>query len=304
MKGSFISYFKNAPEVSSGKRLLLIFLGVLLFISLVAFGPIMALQYTVFNPDCVASYVNDIDVSALAHDWLKANMAPKNPVLAKGVELLIINFEPQIKEQMRSCVRNTDAFILDRLKKGKLLETVIAQRPLVDDLAANIQAVMNLPVLSPAFEALGMNADSLQKYIDVKQINGYFDMLEQLAALKDIVATADTIYVPLIIFTLALIIAVKLIARKPRFIAGELGLIFAICGALQLFITLPVNSIGRSAISQFNLPALIQNWLLRMVGDYSNIVMIYGGVLLVCGIVLIVVYYVLKPRRLESIKTA
>jgi hypothetical protein len=298
-----MGYFTNAPEVSSGKRLLLIFLGVLLFLSLVAFGPILALQLTVFNPDCIASYVDDVDVSAVAHDWLKANMAPKNPVLAKGVELLIINFEPQIKEQMRSCVRNTDAFILDRLKKGKLLETVIAQRPLINNLSSNIQAVMNLPVLSPVFEALGMNAESLQKYIDVKQINGYFDMLEQVAALKDIVATADTIYVPLIIFTLALIIAIKLIARKPRFIAGELGLIFAICGALQFFSVLPVYGIGSSAISQFNLPSLIQNWLLRMVGDYTNIVMIYGGVLLFCGIALIVVYYIFKSRA-AGIKAA
>jgi len=293
-------YFTNAPEVSSGKRLLLIFLGILLFISLVLFGPILALQQTVFNPDCIASYVNDIDVSSLAHDWLNVNVAPKNPVLAKTAELVIINFEPQIKEQLRSCVRNTDALILDRLKKGKLLETVIAERPLVDNLASNIQAVMALPVLSPVFEALGMNADSLQKYIDINQINGYFDMLEQLAALKNLVVTADIIYVPLIIFILALIVAIKLIARKPRFISGELGLIFAISGALQFLIFLPFNSLGRSAILQFNLPSLIQGWLLRMVGDFSNIMMIYGGVLLVCGIALIVLYYVWKSRSLRG----
>jgi hypothetical protein len=300
MKGGFLSYFTNAPEVSFGKRLLLVFLGILLFLSLISFGPIMALQLTVFNPDCIASYVNDIDVSALAHDWLNANTAPKNPVLAKTVELVIINFEPQIKDQVRSCVRNTDAFILDRLKKGKLLETVAAQRPVVDNMAAHIQAVIDLPGLSQAFGALGMSPDSIQKYIDVDQINGYFDMLEQLAALKTVVATADIIYIPLIIFILALIVAIKLIARRPRFISGELGLIFAICGVLQFAFILPAGSLLRSAISQFNLPALIHDWLLRMVGDFTNIVMIYGGVLLLCGIALIVVYYVLKSRRLRS----
>ena len=290
-------YFKNAPEVSSGKRVLLIFLGILLFIALSLFGPIMALQLTVFNPDCIASYVNDIDVATLAHDWLNTNIAPKNPVLSKTAELVIINFEPQIKDAMRSCVRNTNAFILDRLKKGKLLETVIAERPLVDNLATNIQAVMNLPVVSPIFEALGMNADSLQKYIDVNQINGYFDMLEQLASLKTIVVTADTIYVPLIIFMLALIVAIKLIARKPGFIAGELGLIFAICGALQFVFILPAAGLGRSAIAQFNLPALLHDWLLRMVGDFTNIVMIYGGILLVVGVALVVAPYILKRGK-------
>ena len=300
MTGSFIGYFKNAPEISSGKRLLLIFLGILLFISLFSFGPILALQQTVFNPDCIASYADDIDVPALAHDWLNQNLAPKKPVLAEAAELVIINFEPQIKEQVRACVRNTYAFLLDRLEKGKLLETVTAQRPLVDDMASRIQTILDLPGLSPAFAALGISPDSIQKYIDVDQINGYFDMLEQLAALKNIVATADIIYIPLIIFILALIIAIKLIARKPGFISGELGLIFAICGILQFVSVLPVNGLGKSAILQFNLPPLIQSWLLRMVGDYANVLMIYGGVLLLCSIALIIVYYAVKSRRLWS----
>ena len=300
MKGSFIGYFTNAPEISPGKRLLLIFLGILLFISLVVFGPILALQQTVFNPDCIASYVNDIDVPALTHDWLQQNMAPKNPVLAKTAELMIINFEPQIKEQIWSCVHNTYAFLLDRLEKGKLLETVAEQRPLVDNLASHIQAVIDVPGLGPVFGALGVTADSIQKYIDVDQINGYFDMLEQVAALKNMVVIADTIYIPLIIFALALIIAIKLIARKPTFISGELGLIFAICGALQFLIFLPLNSLGRSAIFQFTLPAIIQNWMLRLEADFTNILMIYGGVLLFCGIALMVLYYVWKSRCLRA----
>jgi hypothetical protein len=290
-------YFKNAPEVSSGKRVLLIFLGILLFIALSLFGPIMALQLTVFNPDCIASYVNDIDVSNLAHDWLNTNIAPKNPILSKTAELVIINFEPQIKDAMRSCVRNTDAFILDQLKKGKLLETVAAQRPLVDNLAVHVQAIIDLPGLGPVFTALGVSSESVAKSIDVKQINGYFNMLEQLAAAKTAVAFVMVSFIPLIILSLALIIAIKLIARRPQFISGELGLVLAICGALQFLMILPVSSAGKQAILQFNLPSLIQGWLLRMAGDFSNIVMIYGGVLLLCGIALIVLYYVLKRHR-------
>ena len=303
MKGSFTGYFINAPAVSSGKRLLLIFLGILLFISLFSFGPILALQQTVFNPDCIASYVDDIDVPALAHDWLKTNVAPGNPVSAKAMGLLIINLEPQIKDQLRSYVRNTYAFLLDRLEKGKLLETATAQRPLFDDMASQFQAIIDLPGLSPALAALGISTDSIKKYTDVDQINGYFDMLEQVAALKDIAVTADTIYIPMIIFILALIVAIKLIARKPGFISGELGLILAICGALQYFIALIVSSLGRPAISQFNLPPIIQTWLLRMVGDYNNVLIIYGGVILLCGIALIVVYYAVKSGRLWSTKS-
>ena len=297
MKGRFISYFTEAPDVSAGKKVLLVVLGILLFLSLIAFGPILALHQTVFNPDCMASYVDDIDVPALTNDWLNRDLAPKNPVLAKSLELVIINFEPQIKELMRSSIHNTYAFILDRLQKGKLLDTVAAERPLVDNLGSKIQAVLNLPGLSPLLQALGINADSIQKSIDVKQINGFFDMLEQLATLQDSVVFIMISFIPLIVLILALIIAIKLIARRPRFIAGELGLIFSICGALQFIFILPAGGLARSAVSQFNLPALIHDWLLRMAGDFTNIVMIYGGILLLLGIALIVVYYVLKRKE-------
>jgi len=300
MKGGFLSYFTDAPEVSSGKKGLLVVLGIVLLLSLILFGPILALQQTAFNPDCIASYADDIDITAVAHDWLNANMAPENPVLAKSAELIIINFEPQIQEQLRSSVRNSYAFILDRLENGKLLETVAAQRPVVDNLATEIQAILNIPGLSPVFEALGVTADSLLKYVDVKQINGYFDMLEKLAALKDGIAFMDAIFIPLIILCLALIIVIKLIARRPEFICGELGLVFAICGALQFVFILPVGSSLKSAISQFNIPALIHDWLLRMLGDFTNIMMIYGGILLLAGIALIVTHYVLKRGKRVS----
>lgn len=301
MKTGLIGYFSNAPDVSSGKKILLIVLGILLFISLVLFGPVMALQQTVFNPDRVASYVNDLDVPALANGWLKENVAPKNPVLAKSAELAIINFEPQIKDVMRTCVRNLYTYILDSLKKGKLLDTVAAQKPLVDNLAAHIQAFMDLPIVSPLFQMLDVNAESITKNIDTGQINGFFDMLAQLAALKSFVVILMAIFVPLLLLMIVLLIAIVLIARKPRFMSGELGLISAISGALQFIIVLPAGSMGKSLISQFNMPPLIRDWLLRLVQDFNCAVMIYGGALLLAGIALIGIYYALKqPRQAKN----
>ncbi|MFA5064389.1 MAG: hypothetical protein WC566_02885 [Dehalococcoidia bacterium] len=294
MKTGFIGYFNNAPEVSSGKKLLLIILGILLFISLVLFGPVMALQQTVFNPDCVASYVNDLDVPALTNSWLKENVSPTNPVLAKSAELAIINFEPQIKELMRSSVRNIYAYILDSLKKGKLLDTIAAQKPVVENLAAHIQAIMDLPALSPVFQMLGVNSESITKNMDAGQINGLFDMLEQLAALKSFVVILMSSMIPLLLLMIALVIAIVLIARRPGFMSGELGLISATSGALQFIIILPAGGLGKSLVSQFNLPPLIRDWLLRLVQDFNSIVMIYGGALLLAGIALIVICYALK----------
>lgn len=297
MKSSFISYFTNAPEVSSGKRPWLVILGILLSLSLLVFGPVLALHQTLFNPDCIASYVDDIDVATLAKDWLNTNVAPGNSLLAKTEEFVVVNFEPQIKYAIKTFVRNTYALILDRLENGKLLQTVEEQRALAVDLASNIQSVLNLPVLSPVLYALGITADSVQKYINIDQINGFYNMIGQLQAFKDIIVGIMNSFIPLIIMSLALIIALKLIGRKPVFISGKLGLIFTICGALQFGFILPAGNICRSAMSQPNLPPFIQGWLQRLLGDFANIIMIYGSVLLLVGIALIVLFYFLKKRK-------
>lgn len=152
-------------------------------------------------------------------------------------------------------------------------------------------------MLSPVFYALGITADSAQNYIKIDQINGFFNMIGQMQAFKEVIAGIMISFIPLIIISLALINAIKLIGRRPGFISGELGLVFTICGALQFGFILPAGSTGRSTISQFNLPPFIQGWLLRPVGDFVNIIMVYGSVLLLVGIALIVLYYFLKNRK-------
>jgi len=297
MSTGFTGYFHNAPEVSPLKKALLIILAILLISSLVLFGPVLGLQQTVFNPDHVASYVYDLDVAAMINSWLKESIAPNNPVLAKSAELAVINFEPQIKGTMYSGVRNMYAYILESLKRGKLLETLAAQKPAVDNLSAHIQALMDLPVLSPLFQMLGVNADSIFKNVDAAQINGLFDMLGQLAALKSFIVVLMSSLVPLLILIIALIVGIVFLARRAGFILGELGLITIISGALQFIITLPAFSLGQSLTSQFNLPPLIKDWLMRLVQDFNGIVMIYGGALLLAGLVLIAIYYSLKNAR-------
>jgi hypothetical protein len=300
MTAGFTNYFTGAPKVSSGKKVLVVIMGILLALSLLVLGPIMALQQTVFNPNRIASYVDDLDVPAMAKGWLNTYVAPKYPLVAKSAGLIIVNFEPQIKEGLKTAVRDTYSFMLNRLENGKLLETIEAQKPLVDNLAANVQAFLSIPVLNTLLEVVGVNADSIAKSIDIQQINGYFNMLAQLAALQGVIVFIQASFVPAIILVLALLLAIILIARKPGFLSGELGFIFAICGALQFVFVLPLDSSMKSAIGQFNLPALLHGWLVRLVGDYTNIVMVYGGVLLLCGIVLIVLYYVCKSRAAGS----
>jgi hypothetical protein len=119
-------------------------------------------------------------------------------------------------------------------------------------------------------------------------------MLGQLAALKSLIVVLMSSLVPLLVLIIALIVVIVFLARKARFILGELGLITTVSGALQFIITLPVFSLGQSLTSQFNLPPMIKDWMLRLVQDFNGIVMIYGGSLLLAGLVLIAIYYSLK----------
>ena len=297
MTGGFTNYFTGAPKVTSGKKVLVVILGVLLALSLLVLGPVMALQLTVFNPNCIASYVDDLDVPAIAQGWLNTYVAPKSPLVAKSAQLVIVNFEPQIKVGLKTAVRDTYSFMLNRLENGKLLETIAAQKPLVDNLAANVKAVLDIPVLNTLLEVVGVNADSIAKSIDIAQINSYFKMLSDLAALQSVIVFIHASFVPAIILALALLIAIILVARKPRFFTGELGLIFAICGVLQFVFVLPLDNSMKSAIAQFNLPAILHGWLLRLVGDYDGAVMIYGGVLVLAGIILISLYYSMNDSK-------
>ncbi len=297
MKTGFTGYFHNAPEISPLKKALLIMLAILLTVSLVLFGPVLGLQQTVFNPDHVASYVYDLDVAAMVNNWIKESMAPNNPILARSAELVVITFEPQIEGALYSSVRNMYAYILESLKRDKLLETLAAQKPVVDNLSAHMQALMDLPILSPLFQIMGVNADSIFKNVDAAQINDLFGMLGQLAALKSLIVVLMYSLVPLLILIITLTVVIIFIARRAQFILGELGLITTVSGALQFIITLPVFSLGQSLTSQFNLPPLIKDWLLRLFQDFNCVVMIYGGSLLLAGLVLIAIYFSLKNIR-------
>lgn len=295
--GGFTNYFTGAPEVSKGKKAGLIILGILLSLCLLVLGPVLALHATVFNPDCIASYVNDLDVPAITKGWLDTYVAPKSPLVAKSTQLLIVNFEPQIKVGLRTAVRDTYSFLLNRLENGKMLETIAAQKPLVDNLATTAQTILAIPGLDKLLEVLGVNVDSITKAINIQQISGYFDMLAMLATMQNIILFTDASFVPAIIFSIVLIAAIILIARRPKFIYGELGYIFAICGLLQFIFVVPVNGSAKASISQFNMPVILHDWLVRLVGDFTGAVMIYGGLMLVAGIILISLYYSMKKGK-------
>jgi len=303
MANPIVNFFKRPTKITFGKRFALIVLGVVLFLSLVAFGPILALHQTALNPDYVAArVVDEIDISGAAHDWLTKNVAPGKPYVAKAIELGVINLEPQIKQMMRPAVSSIYAFMLDRLEKGRLVEMVAAQRPLVNDVVKNINSVLELPVLAPVISSLGIDAASIQKYVDVNQINAYFDALDKVAEARAAFIAAKNSFIPLIVFMVLLIIGIVLIARQVKFTTLELGIIFTAYGAIEFIGSLIGKGYITSALSKYDMPQFLQNALQRINDDFTTVLVAFSLSMLFCGVVLLVVSFLYKPRQLPSRK--
>lgn len=283
--------------MSFRKRLVLILLGVLLFFSLIAFGPVLALHRTVLNSDYIASQVDEIDISSLAHDWLSENIAQDRPHLAKAIEIGVINLEPWIKEQLRPIVRDTHAFILEKIERAELLDTIISQRPLIEDVAGNLESILQLPMLDPVFDSLGITPESIQKYVNVSQVNAYLDVLEQLAQSRQAIIFTQNSYVPLIALILLLIAGIVFINREVRGITRKLGIIFTAYGVVQFFGIFPAKSYGGSLILQYDIPPLLQDFLQRLIDDFATVLTVFSVTLFICGIALIVVSCIYKPRQ-------
>lgn len=291
------NYFSNPAQISYGRRISSIVFAVLLFLALAVFGVMMVVHLTVFNPDYIASYVDDIDISNSATIWLNENVAPDRPVVARAAALSITYFEPQIKDQLHSAVRDIYSFFLNRLEQGRLLETLASQRPLVNNVVDNLQAILNVPALRSLLNNLGIDPSAISNQVNSAQINSLFDLLERLARYQSLLVFVKHFYIPLIIIIIALIAGIVFVGRKFRFILVVLGITFSAYGILQLSTSLPFGNLAASSINNLNLNSLATDTASRFISDIIRMLTIFSAAILFCGLVLIGVYFITRSRR-------
>jgi hypothetical protein len=218
-------------------------------------------------------------------------------VAARAAVLGINYFEPQIREQLHSLVRNIYDFFLTRLDQGKLLETVASQRPLVNDVVNNLQAVLNIPILQSLLTNLGIDPQLLINRINLDQINSYFDLLEKAANYQSWLVFIKNFYVPLIIIIIALIAGIIFVGRRFRFVFIVLGVTFATYGVLQLSSALPFGNYASSSIESLGLSSLATDSALRFTNDLIRMLNVFSAVILFCGLVLIIAYFLTRSRK-------
>jgi hypothetical protein len=293
----FKNYFGNPAKISSGRRAATIVLGVLLFIALTVFGVIMVLQFTAFYPNYIASYVNDIDISNALTIWINENIAPQRPEVAQAAILGVNYFEPQIIEQLNSVVENIYSFFLERMEEGELLQTIEEQRPLVENVANNIQAIINLPVVQSVFNNLGIDASAINIQVNTGEINSFFTLIEKAAKFQQLIAFAKSFFIPSIFIVLALIAGIIFTGRKFRFIFIVLGAVFSIHGILQLAGLLPLGNYARQAITNLELSPFAHDSATRFVNDVIGMLDIFSAVILFAGLLLITAYFLTRLRK-------
>ena len=297
MSNWFTNYFAHPARISAGRRAVTIILGVLLFLALTVFGVIMILQLTAFNTDYIASYVDNIDVAGSLTIWLNENAAPQRPVAAQAAILGVNYFEPQIKEQLHSLIRNIYSFFLNRLEEGRLLQTIEEQRPLVENVANNVQVLLNLPLVQSIFNNLGIDKSVINSRINTAEIDSFFNLIERAGKFQRLIVFAKNFYIPLILIIVALITGIIFAGRKFRFIFMVLGLVFSIYGVTQLSSLLPFGNLARSAITHLELSPFAHDSAIRFVNDVIGMLNIFCAVILFGGLLLIAAYFLTGSRK-------
>ena len=238
--------------------------------------------------------MNDIDISKTLTIWIYENVAPQRPEVAQAAILAVNYFEPQIIEQLNSAVKNIYSIFLERMEEGELLQTIEEQRLLIKNVANNIQAILNLPVMQSIFRNLGIDASAINIRVNTDEIDSFFNLIERAAKFQHLIAFAKSFFIPLIFIVLALIAGIIFAGRKFRFIFIVSGLVFSIHGTLQLAGLLPLGNYARQAITNLELSPFAHYSATRFVNDVIGMLNIYSAVILFAGLLLIAAYFLTR----------
>ncbi len=103
------------------RKLGLILLAILLFISLFIFGPMFTLKQTTLNPRFITAEVNKLEMASLAVDLID-QQTPSiiSHELSDALSSLVTKIEPQVKDELSKIINSIYGFILDKRENPEL----------------------------------------------------------------------------------------------------------------------------------------------------------------------------------------
>jgi hypothetical protein len=292
------------------KGLALGFLGFLLFLSLAVFGLAFTLNQTVLNPDFVASEVNRLDMSSLAKEFVSGQIPQMGGAMDEAIDDAIADLEPWIKEQATAAIYSGYDFLLGR---SQSLDIVISTEELKEGLKDSLKAAF---LESPPPEFAGVPPEMIETYFDQyyqqfsQQIPATFDLsqdlinpevMTNLEQARKYIGYFQVGYRALIAFILVLIAGIILIHRQVKGATRQLGITFLVYGVPGYVGILIAKNYAGAQMAQFmsqpGFPVSLRTWLPQLAdGIIAPLEMFSLGVL-ICGVVLLVVSFVYKPRE-------
>ena len=307
------------------KGFALAILSFILFLSLVVFGAAYTVNSTLLNPDFVVAEVDRLDISSIAGDLLTEQISQNLPEEAQFLEGIIYTTvpeiisaqEPWIKEQVSTAVYSGYDFLLG--KNDRLIITIQLEslkedlgnslrenmKPLImeslpAELASAPQPLIDQFIDQYFDEFYQQFADEIPSELEIDESFIPPDVMEQIIMAKQVINYFQFGYYGLIGLMILLVLAIILIGRWPRCITLPLGITFLLYGAIQYAAILAGKDLLPSSLLIYEVPSVIQPWLLGLVNDFIAPLEVFSLGMLAGGVVLLMVSFIVKPHEAEA----
>jgi len=292
------------------KGLALSLLSFLLFLSLSAFGFVLALNYTLLDPDFIVTEVDKIDIPSLVEplieEQIRQQLPPEAQFMDEAIDDTIADLEPWIKEQASTAVYSGYDYLLGR---SQSLSLVISLEPAKNTLKQNLrEAIVN----SPPPELQGLPPAEIDRYFNeyyeefARGIPSTFDFnesslppdaLERIEQVRQAISYLQLAFKALIGFMLLLILGIILIHRQVKGATRGLGTTFVTFGVLEYGGIFAAKYFAGTQMPQLGIPEAFQTWLPQFMSDFLAPLEMFSIGIGIAGVVLLIVSFVYKRRE-------
>ncbi len=291
-------------------------LSFLLFLSLTVLGLAITLNYTILNPDFVASQIDELDIASLMKEQLdeldidslmeeQLQLPFDTEFITVAIDDTITDLEPWMKEQLSAGIYTGYDYLTG---KSQSLDIAISTEPVEESLRDNLWEALQE---SPPPELAALPSELVEQYFNQffeQEISGKlppvieFDesMLpsEAIPIIEQVrqgFASFQLGYKVLIGVSLLLILGIVLIDLQVRGATRRVGTTFTVVGAFGLIETLLIKNLIWPQIPQDSIPTQLQTWIPQLLGGLLYPLQMFSIGLLVVGVALLIVSFVYKP---------
>ncbi|MFH1031483.1 MAG: hypothetical protein V1767_02815 [Chloroflexota bacterium] len=282
------------------------------------------LRNTILSKNFFVSIIDKADISSLAAQFLKNELAKKVPpvpgfppsYLADAIDDIMPALEPWIKEQAINAADPVLDYIVGERQSFNVAISLSPVKTILEDKLREL-IMKSLPpelaALPPAeqerqinfiFSALSaqipstvvLNETVLGKDLPTNMTKGITEVENFLVQARQYVSYAQMSYWILIVLMLLLVAGIVLIHRQIKSASRELGTTFIIYGAFDLIFIYVGNYFADKYMVLPDIPRALNDWVVQFSKDLLNPLITLNIIILVIGIALLVVSFVYRGQ--------